>query len=718
MLLGSCFVLPSAGCCIIYDLKSLSLGENIEDYHDEMMLSTPFMGYTPFDNLDVHVSSIIKEKMTQALRCFKESTEQNQILVQIWAPIKSGNQYVLTTTEQPFVLGRHSNGLNQYRSVSLMYMFSIDDESVATHGLPARVFRQKMSEWSPNFQYYTSKEYPQVSHAKHYNIRGTLALPIFEPSGKSCVGVLELVMTSQKINYAPEVDKICKALEAVNLKSSQIPDHQNIQVCNVGRQNALAEILEVLTELCETYKLPLAQTWVPCRHRCVLAYGGGPKQSCSSFDGSCIEQVSLSTSDVAFYVVDAHMWGFREACAEHHLQKGQGVAGGSFSSHGLSYCRDISQFCKIEYPLVHYARMFGLTGSFAICLRSKHTGDDDYILEFFLPLSLKDTEQLNLLGSILATMRQNLQNLMVASGRTLEEERSHKETIEVSVNENLDLQVESNLSTRSLSNNNINKDNRSVAKLKHVDEYVQVNDGTIMTTHSSDDEIILVDMEPLDRQLTSETGSSDDEIFLVGENNLSSLQIGQSKMTTDVNAKAEKKISMEDIVPLFSLKLVDAAKQLGVSRSTLKRKCRQFKINRWPSSTKKNVKKFRSKPGSASIGSAQMNSSTPANPLGDEQNLEFLQDSNHGPSSARLDGTCIIFTVKAKYKEDLIKFSFSSTFCFTQLKEEVSKRLNLDSSSFKIKYHDDDDDLVLITCDSDLQYFLCNLELSKSKAID
>ena len=153
-----------------------------------------------------------------------------------------------------------------------------------------------------------------------------------------------------------------------------------IQICNEGRQNALSEILEVLTEVCETYKLPLAQTWVPCRHRSVLAYGGGFKKSCSSFDGSCMEQVCMSTTDAAFYLVDAHMWGFREACAEHHLQKSQGVAGRAFSSHGICFCKAISRFSKREYPLVHYAKMFGLASSFTVCLKSRYTKEEDYVL--------------------------------------------------------------------------------------------------------------------------------------------------------------------------------------------------------------------------------------------------------------------------------------------------------------------------------------------------
>ncbi|GMH15504.1 hypothetical protein Nepgr_017345 [Nepenthes gracilis] len=222
-------------------------------------------------------------------------------------------------------------------------------------------------------------------------------------------------MNSQKISYAPKVHKVCKALKAINLRSSEILDHPKIHICNEGCQNALAEILEVLIEVCETYKLPLAQTWVPCRRRSVLAYGSGQKKNCSSFDGSCMEQVCMSISDAAFYVVDADMWGFHEACVEHHLHKGQGVAGRSFSSLGMCFCGDIAHFCKTEYPLVHYAHMFGLTSYFAICLTSKHTRNDDYALEFFLPTSITDSsEQHELVASMLAVMKLHFQSLMVA----------------------------------------------------------------------------------------------------------------------------------------------------------------------------------------------------------------------------------------------------------------------------------------------------------------
>ena len=164
----------------------------------------------PSENPDGYC--LIKEKMAQALRYIKDLSDQ-QVLAQVWAPVKNGDKVVLSTSGQPFVLDTQSNGLHRYRLVSLTYMFSLDTELDGSLGLPGRVFQQKLPEWTPNVQYYSSKEYSRLRHALDYNVQGTLALPVFDPSGQSCLGVLELIMTSPRINYAPEVDKVCKALQ-------------------------------------------------------------------------------------------------------------------------------------------------------------------------------------------------------------------------------------------------------------------------------------------------------------------------------------------------------------------------------------------------------------------------------------------------------------------------------------------------------------------------
>lgn len=158
-------------------------------------------------------ASSVKERLVHALRYIRESTKDGDVLVQIWVPIKKGGRNVLTTSDQPFSLNPHSQRLVNYRTISTKYLFSAEEDSNMAIGLPGRVFLGRLPEWTPDVRYFSSDEYPRVDFAQQYDVSGTLALPVFEKGSQACLGVVEVVMTTQKINYHPELENICNAFQ-------------------------------------------------------------------------------------------------------------------------------------------------------------------------------------------------------------------------------------------------------------------------------------------------------------------------------------------------------------------------------------------------------------------------------------------------------------------------------------------------------------------------
>jgi len=121
---------------------------------------------------------------------------------------------VLSTREQPYVLEHKTDRLSVYRTVSERIDFAV---SGGSPGLPGRVFLQQVPEWTPNVQFYSIREYLRVKEAQKCDVRGTLAVPVFEATTRKCLAVIELVMRAEKVQYAPEIDIICRALQVCEI---------------------------------------------------------------------------------------------------------------------------------------------------------------------------------------------------------------------------------------------------------------------------------------------------------------------------------------------------------------------------------------------------------------------------------------------------------------------------------------------------------------------
>ena len=106
------------------------------------------------------LSHSLDEKMLKALSLFVQLSGSGEgILAQVWTPIKTGDQYMLSTCGQAYLVDPR---LSQYREVSRKLTFASKPNQCS---YPGRVFIFGLREWTSNVMYYKKDEYLRDKHA-------------------------------------------------------------------------------------------------------------------------------------------------------------------------------------------------------------------------------------------------------------------------------------------------------------------------------------------------------------------------------------------------------------------------------------------------------------------------------------------------------------------------------------------------------------------------
>ncbi|KAI7729994.1 hypothetical protein M8C21_029880 [Ambrosia artemisiifolia] len=265
---------------------------------------------------------------------------------------------------------------------------------------------------------------------------------------------------------------------------------------------------------------------------------------------------------------------------------------------------------------------FDLISAFAICLRSNVTSDINYVFEFIWTKDSSYSNYVAFLEAILITLKRCLPRFKFASSAELGDELN---VIDVEKSKD---DIPEKFKIFQEKRSSLMPEAREEAKRTMVVDYIAHSEVTCKTT--------------------------------------------------------PKVLPREVIEKQFGNTMKDAAKNLKVSESTLKRKLRKLGIREWqgPNFVKRNT-------NDSSVIQIDRN----------EDDNGAIQE----PSTVNINQNNL--TIKAEHADDMIKFRLPiMQATFETVQKEIGMKFNLSPGTYKLKYRDEVGDWILLRSDEEISY--------------
>lgn len=170
---------------------------------------------------DYNGSLMLKHRLSRAVLDFntKLATWTNGALVQVWMPeMHSDGSMYLGAQGLPFAVAGVGDLLALFRCVSCRYRFSTDVMKPSLMGAIGRVYASCEPEMSHNVQKYDKKVYLRVSEAQRCRVRSTVVLPVFTSASRDRpVAVFELAQADKDLEFPSVLSWLKNALSGVDL---------------------------------------------------------------------------------------------------------------------------------------------------------------------------------------------------------------------------------------------------------------------------------------------------------------------------------------------------------------------------------------------------------------------------------------------------------------------------------------------------------------------